>query len=56
MRPSLPIKILLIVAFLGYPFLMLFGLSHWGITPIALVLMVAAILKLLVSKHSQLKP
>ena len=56
MQYSFPIKILLVVAFLCYPFLMLFGLSHWGITPIALVLMVAAFLKLLVSKNSQLKP
>ncbi|HRL01456.1 MAG TPA: hypothetical protein PK856_03420 [Vitreoscilla sp.] len=56
MQHSLPIKILLVVAFLCYPFLMLFGLSHWGITPIALVLMVATLLKLLVSKNSQLKP
>ena len=56
MRLSLPIKILLVVVFMSYPFLMLFGLSHWGITPIAVVLMLAAAIKLLLSQHSQLKP
>lgn len=56
MRHTAVVKILLVVALLCYPFLMLFGLSHWGITPIALALMAIAILKLIWDKHSQLKP
>ena len=56
MTASLPLKIILAIALVTYPFLVLLGLTHWGITPIAMMLMAAACLKLLIDRHSQLAP
>ena len=58
MRPfsAIGLKIILGSALLCYPFLMLLGLNHWGLTPMALVLMLIAIIKLTIDRRSQLQP